>query len=506
MVDTVDHYFGTAVPDPFRWLEDDNSPETKAWVEAQNKVTFGFLDSIPYRGQIRARLEEIWNYPKYSAPWREGDNYFYYKNDGLQNQDVLYVTPAAEEPGELFLDPNTFSEDGTVSMTTFSVSPDGKYAVYGTSSGGSDWNEFHVIEVETRKKLSDHLQWIKFSGAQWYEDGFFYSKYPTPQRGQELSSISKDQMVYYHALGSPQTTDKLIHADSEYPLRYHWAGLTEDKRFMVISSSEGTSGNDLKLRDMTKGMESELKSAIGHFDNDHSLVGSDGDRVFVYTNLDAPNYRLIELTLDKPTPDHWKDVIPEQADMVLNGVGMVGGRFFANYMKDASSRVKVFDLNGSFLHDVTLPGIGTVSGFRGKKDHTETFYTFTSFTVPSETYRYDIATNTSTLLRSSEVKFNPDEYETRQVWYKSKDGTSVPMFIVHKKGITMDGNNPTYLYGYGGFNISLTPAFSIIRMIWLEQGGRRNVAGAMLGMCTHSYLPMQYLKKFASKEDRKSVV
>lgn len=471
MVDTVDNYFGTEVPDPYRWLEDDNAPETREWIEAQNKVTFAYLDSIPYRDRLRSRLEEIWNYPKLSAPWREGDKYFYYKNDGLQNQDVLYVTSSPEVEGEMFLDPNSFSTDGTISMTTFSVSPDGKYAVYGTSEGGSDWNKFQVINVETREMLSDQLEWIKFSGASWYQDGFFYNKYPTPEEGEELSSISKNQMVCYHKLGTPQADDIVVYQDPEHPLRYNWVGLSEDKRFMALTSAEGTSGNNLRFRDMSQGMNSDIHVAVDDFENDQYMIGNDGDRILVYTNLDAPNYRLVELNIYNPTPENWKDVIPEQSDMVLSGVSMTGGKLFADYMKDASTRIKVYDLNGNFENDVELPGIGSSGGFRGKQDHTETFYSFTSFTNPTETYHYDIATNTSTLLRRSQVKFNPDEYETKQVWYKSKDGTEVPMFIVHKKGIELDGNNPTYLYGYGGFNISLTPSFSIIRMAWLEQGG-----------------------------------
>jgi prolyl oligopeptidase len=278
-------------------------------------------------------------------------------------------------------------------------------------------------------------------------------------------------MVCYHKLGTPQSRDAVVYEDRQNPLRYHGADLTEDQRFMAIISSEGTSGSDLKLRDLSKGLDSELKVAISHFENDHYLVGNDGERLFIYTNLDAPNYRLVETDMTDPTPSNWVDVIPEQRDMVLNGVSMVGGRLFANYMKDASTRIKVFDVNGKFLNDVELPGIGTASGFRGRMEHTETFYTFTSFTVPAEIYRYDIATNTSTLIRKSEVNFDPSDYETKQVWYDSKDGTRIPMFVVHKKGLKLDGSNPTYLYGYGGFNISLTPAFSIARIAWLEQGG-----------------------------------
>lgn len=471
MVDTVDNYFGTEVPDPYRWLEDDNSAETKAWVEAQNKVTFAYLDSIPYRDRIRTRLEEIWNFPRFSTPWREGDNYFYFNNDGLQNQDVLYVTKSPEQEGEVFIDPNSLSDDGTVALSSFNVSPDGEYAAYGIAGAGSDWNEFFVMQVANKKKMSDHLEWIKFSGATWYKDGFFYSRYPEPVEGDELSAVSKDQMICYHKLGSPQSQDVVVYQDPEHPLRYHGADLTEDQRFMAIVSSEGTSGSDLWLRDLNKGLDSELKVAVDDFENDHSLIGNDGDRLFIFTNLDAANYRLVETTMADPTPANWKDVLPEQKDMVLSGVSMVGGKFVASYMKDASTRVKVYDLHGKFLNDVQLPGIGTAAGFRGKMNHTETFFMFTSFTVPAETYRYDISTNTVTLLRKSEVKFHPEDYETKQVWYDSKDGTKVPMFIVHKKGLKLDGNNPTLLYAYGGFNISLTPSFSIARIAWLEQGG-----------------------------------
>lgn len=468
MVDSVDTYFGTQVPDPYRWLEDDNSKETKDWVEAQNEVTFAYLESIPYRDNLRQRLEEIWNYPRYSAPWRESDKYFYYHNDGLQNQDVLYIAASPSGPGEVFLDPNQLSADGTVSLSMFSVSPDGKYAAYGTAAGGSDWNEFHVMTVDGRQKLDDHLEWIKFSGASWYNDGFVYSRFPEPKEEDILSGISQNQFVCYHKLGTPQSQDIILYRDT---LAYNYGALTEDKTFMVVGSSEGTSGNTLKIRDMRLGMNSPLKVAINHLENDHEVIGNDGDRIFIYTNLDAPNYRLVETTFADPTPQNWKDLIPEQPDMTLSGVTMTGGRLFANYMKDASTRIKVFDLGGKFLHDVQLPGIGTAGGFGGKKDHTETFYTFASFTTPAEIYRYDIATNTSTLLRKSEVKFNADDYETKQVWYQSKDGTKIPMFIVHKKGIELNGKNPTMLYGYGGFNISLMPSFSLTRIAWLEQGG-----------------------------------
>ncbi len=466
----VDDYFGTKVADPYRWLEDDNSPETKAWVEAENKVTFGYLDQIPFRDKIRQRLTELWNYEKYSVPFHKGNRYFYYRNDGLQNQSVLYMQDGPDGEARVLLDPNTFSEDGTVALKGFSVSGDGRYAAYTTASAGSDWVDLKIIDLETGEELPDHLQWIKFSGADWFGNGFFYSRFPEPDSTDLLKGRNHDQKVYYHRLGDPQEADKLIYEDPEHPLRYNFAYVSDDERWLILGSSEGTSGNNLMVKDLQQGMDSPWITLVSTFDNDHYVIGNDGDKLFVYTNLDAENYRLVEVDPANPDPENWKDLIPE-SENTLTGVSWTGGKFFANYLADVHTVIKVFGRDGTYLYDVELPGIGTAGGFRGEAGDTVTWYSFTSFTYPATIYRYDIRNNRSEVYFRPEVKFNPDDFTTEQVFYTSKDGTRIPMFITYKKGMKKNGENPAFLYGYGGFNINILPSFRIYMIAFLEQGG-----------------------------------
>lgn len=467
-VEVTDDYHGTAIADPYRWLEDDKSDETAAWVEAQNKVTFGYLEQIPFRESIKNRLTEIWDYPKYSVTFKKGNRYFYFKNEGMQNQSVLYVQESLEDEPRLLLDPNTLSEDGTVSLTNYDVSKDGKYLAYGISRGGSDWNEFYVMEIDSRKMLDDHLKWIKFSGIAWQGDGFYYSRYDEPT-GSELSSKNEFHKVFYHKINTPQSEDVLVYENKNFPLRNYAADVTDDERFLIIYESESTSGNSLYFKDLAK-PNSTFEAIVENFDNDYSVVDDHDGKLFVMTNYNAPKYQLIEIDPANKEASSWKTILPEQNE-VLDGVSMVGGKFVARYMKDAYSQAFIYDLTGNKVGDLNLPGIGTMAGFNGQKDDNIAFYGFTSFTYPTTIYKYDISSNESTVYRAPEIDIDPAAYETKQVFYESKDGTKVPMFIVHKRGIRMDGKNPTLLYGYGGFNVSLTPGFSATRFILLEQGG-----------------------------------
>ncbi|RAU84384.1 prolyl oligopeptidase family serine peptidase [Pontibacter arcticus] len=468
-VDHVDDYHGTKVADPYRWLETHNE-EVDSWITAQNTVTQSYLGDIEFRDKIKQRLTEIWNYPKYGAPFKENGKYYFYKNDGLQNQSVLYVQESLEAEPKVFFDPNKLSTDGTVALTAFDFSKDGKYVAYGTSSGGSDWNTYHVMEAATGKKLDDQIDWVKFSGPSWYKDGFFYSRYDAPTEGNKLANKNEFHKVYYHKVGTPQSQDKLIYEDKKFALRNYYGQTTEDERFLILNVSEGASGaNALYYKDLSD-PKSTIKPLITNFESEYNVVDNMGDKLLVRTNKNAPRYRLVLIDPKKPQEANWKEVIPHSED-VMTGVSLVGGRIVASFMKDASSQVTVFDTNGKQLHNVALPGIGSVGGFNGEKNDKEVFFTFTSFTYPPTIYRYDIANNKVSLFRKTEVNVDTDAYETKQVFYTSKDGTKVPMFIVHKKGLKLDGTNPTYLYAYGGFNISLTPSFSISNMLWLENGG-----------------------------------
>jgi len=467
--DVVDDYFGTKVEDPYRWLEDDNSPETAAWVKAQNEVTENYLAQIPFRNQIRERLTEIWNYPRYSTPSPKGDYYYFFKNDGLQNQSVLYRQKSLDDTPEIFLDPNTLSTDGTVALGGVSFSKDNKYMAYAISRAGSDWTEFYVMDAETGENLNDHLLWVKFSDAAWKGDGFFYSRYDEPDETGQFSNQNQFHKVFYHTIGTPQSSDKLIYEDKDHPLRYVNAFVTEDEEYLVLNVSEGTSGNELYFQSLTK-PSSKITPLMKGFTNNSLVVDHHNGYLLVLTDKDASNYRLTSISATEPDTTQWIDVIPETVEL-LEDVSTGGGKLFAFYLKDASSKVLQVDYSGKVEKEIVLPAIGTASGLDGKRGEKTLFYSFTSFTTPSTIYRYDIESGQSALLRQPELKFNPDDYEIKQVFYTSKDQTLVPMFIVHKKGIRLNGKNPTFLYAYGGFNISMTPSFSASRILFLENGG-----------------------------------
>lgn len=466
--DVTDDYHGTQISDPYRWLEDDKSDETAAWVEAQNKVTFGYLNQIPFREEIKNRLAEIWDYPKFSVTFKKGSRYFYFKNEGMQNQSVLYVQEDLEAEARLLLDPNLLSEDGTVSLSNYDVSKDGKYLAYGISRGGSDWNEIYIMEIESGEKLSDHLMWIKFSGISWQGDGFYYSRYDEPT-GSELSEKNEFHKVYYHKIGTSQSEDLLVFENKDFPLRNYYADVTEDERFLIVYESESTSGNSMYIKDLSQA-NATFKAVVDGFDHDFSVVDDHNGKLLVYTNFNAPKYQLIEIDPANLASSNWKTLLPEQEE-VLGGVSLVGGKIIAQYMKDAYSQAFIYELSGEKIGDLRLPGIGTMAGFNGQKDDNIAFYGFTSFTYPTTIYKYDIGKNESSVYRAPEIDFDASAYETKQVFYQSADGTEIPMFIVHKRGLRMDGSNPTLLYGYGGFNASLTPGFSPTRLILLEQGG-----------------------------------
>lgn len=471
-VEQVDDYHGIKVADPYRWLEDANSQETKDWIEEQNKITRAYLDNIPQRDKIRKRLTELWNYEKYSAPFKRGDKYFYLKNDGLQNQSVLYVADSLRGEGRVLLDPNKLSPDGTVSLTGFAVSEDGKLLAYGLSSGGSDWQEWRVRNVETGEDTSDVIKWVKFSGVSWTKDGkgFFYSRYPEPDEKTKLAGQNFYHKLYYHKVGTPQSEDKLIY---ERPDHKDWGfggEVTEDGIYLIINVWKGTDPRNLIFyKDLTK-QDSKVVELISEFENDYRFLGNDGKIFYFLTDHQAPRKRIIAINIESPDRKDWREIIP-QANETIADASLVGNYIIVSYLKDAYTQTKVYDLSGKFIREVKYPTIGTASGFYGRRNDTETFYTFTSFAVPPTIYRYNLATGVSEVFRQPSVKFNPEEIEVKQVFYRSKDGTRVPMFIVHKKGIKLDGNNPTLLYGYGGFNISLTPSFSVSRIVWLEMGG-----------------------------------
>jgi len=472
-VEQVDDYHGINVADPYRWLEDADSPETKAWVEAQNKVTFGFLESIPERARLRERLTQLWNYEKFGVPFREGDRYFFTRNDGLQNQSVLYVGRTPDDPqARVLLDPNTLSSDGTVALTGYAVSDDGQLLAYGLATAGSDWNEWRVRNVETGEDLPDRLQWVKFSGASWTKDGrgFFYSRYDEPKEGNLLQSTNYYQKLYYHRVGTPQSADELVYERRDHKEWGFGGYVTDDGRYLGIVVTMGTSPKNLFFyKDLTN-PEAKVVELIPDFIADFTPVGNDGTTFYFRTDWEAPRGRLIAIDATRPERANWREIIPQSRD-TLEAVRWVGGRFIALYLSDAKTQVRMFDREGKFVQEIALPGIGTAVGFGGKPEATETFYAFTSFTQPTSIYRYDFATGKSTLLRQPKVAFDPGAYVTQQVFYKSKDGTRIPMFIVHRKGLRRDGKNPTLLYGYGGFNISLTPSFSPARIAWLEMGG-----------------------------------
>ena len=471
-VDQKDPYFGTIVSDPYRWLEDDTSAAVAQWVQEENKVTFGYLDKIPYRKKILDRLEQIYNYPRYSAPSHKGEYYFFSKNDGLQNQSVYYIQTGLEGKPEVLIDPNKLSTDGTVRLSSLSFSKDGKYFAYGTSKGGSDWDELFVVETATRKQLSDHIRWLKNSGADWFGEGFFYSGYDAPKdTAKLLSARNENQKVYYHKLGSAQGQDELVYEDAANPLRFAGVGVTDDERFLVLyvtDPGKGNRGNSLYVRDVSKG-EKTFRPLVTSFDDEFNVIDNQGEKLLVQTNKNAPNWKVILIDPDHPEENRWQTILPEKEEP-LEFVRNVGGKLIAGYMKDVTTHISVYDTTGSLERDIALPTKGVAGGFGGEKRDTIVFYSFTSFTFPPTIYRYDIRTNTTTIFRASEVKFRPDDYETKEVFYTSKDGTRVPMFLVYRKGIKLDSNNPTLLYGYGGFNISMRPSFNSSLIALLEQG------------------------------------
>jgi prolyl oligopeptidase len=467
-VDHVDVYHGREIPDPFRWLEDDRSEETARWVTAQNETTFDFLEMIPFRQALQDRLRELWDYEKFSAPFTEGEYTYYYKNDGLQNQSVLYRERPGQAP-EVFLDPNQFSADGTTSLAGLAFTKDGALAAYQISEGGSDWRKVIVIDAQTKKVLEDTLVDLKFSGLSWKgKEGFYYSSYDKPKEGSELSGLTQHHKLYYHRLGTPQSKDQLVFGGEKTPRRYIFGGVSDDQRWLVISAAVSTSGNELYIKDLSE-KDAPIVSVVANFDHDHSVVHTEGPTLYILTNLDAPNRRLVKVDAANPTPEHWVDVIPERAEPL--SVGAAGGYFFARYLKDALSYIEQVDLNGKLVRVIELPGQGSVGGFSGKWEEKNLYYVFTNYVVPPTIYHFEVESGKSEVYKKSEVKFNPKDYESYQVFYNSKDGTRVPMMITHKKGIKRDGTNPAMLYGYGGFNISLTPSFSTANIVWLESGG-----------------------------------
>jgi prolyl oligopeptidase len=472
-VDHVDDYFGVKVPDPYRWLEDENSAETAAWVQEENRVTSGYLEKIPFRTQVKERLEKLYNYPKYSAPSRRGEYYFFSKNDGLQNQSVLYIQKGLTGKPEVFIDPNTLSKDGTVRLGAFAVSKDAKYAGYGLSSGGSDWQEYHVMEVATKNVLADDLKWIKASGLSWQGQGFYYSRYEAPEKGKELTSKNENQKVYYHKVGTPQAEDELIYENPKNPQRFNAAFTTEDERFLILTISErgkGKDGNALFYRDLSKG-EKTFTPIVAEISNDqYNVVDDVNGKLLIRTNHNAPNDRVFLFDPANPDEKNWKDVLPEKPEL-LEGVSTAGGKMFVTYLKDVTTRAYVYSLDGKLENGIDFPGLGAAEGFGGRKDDKFVFYTFSSFNFPPTIYRYDIATRKSTLFRAPEIPdFKPADYEVKQVFYRSKDGTRIPMFLVYKKGLQLNGKNPALLYGYGGFNIATSPSFNSLRLALLEQG------------------------------------
>lgn len=470
-INHTDEYFGKKINDPYRWLEDDTSKKTEAWVKEQNAVTNQYLSSIPYRDKIKKRLTELWDYPKNSAPQKEGDYFLTYKNDGLQNQSVLFVQKGLNGKPEVLIDPNKLSSDGTVALQATAFSKGQKYFAYAVSASGSDWQEIYILDFATRTLIKEKLEYVKFTGISWAgDDGFYYSGYERPKsEATKYSAKTEFQKIFYHKIGTQQSEDKLIYQDKEHPLRYVGASLTEDERFLVLGISEGTDGSEIKIKDLTDKSATAFTTLVPGFKTNANVVDNIGGKLLVQTNEGAPNYKVI-LIDPKNLQANPKVIIPEQSEK-LEGISTGGGKLFASYLKNACTQVVQYNIDGTLERRIQLPGLGTASGFGSYKQDDYFFYSFTSYVYPPTIFRYDIKTGKSELYKKSEVKFNPDEYETKQVFYPSKDGSKVSMFITHKKGIQLDGTNPTLLYGYGGFNISLTPSFSVANMVFLENGG-----------------------------------
>lgn len=463
----VDEFFGVKVADPYRWLEDDLAADTKNWVENQNKTTFGYLEQIPFRSKLNKQLTELWNYEKISSPFKEGDYTYFYKNDGLQQHSVLYRT-GKNGKEEVFLDPNTFSKDGSVSLAGISFSKDGSLCAYQISEGGSDWRKVIILKTADKKQVGDTLRDVKFSGTSWKgNEGFYYSSYDKP-KGSELSEMTDKHKLFFHKLNTPQKDDVLIFGGEKTPRRYIGGGVTEDERFLIISTAISTTGNELYIQDLTK-PNAPIVTIVDNFDFSTDFVDNVGDELYLSTNLNAPNNRLVKVNVKNPAPENWKDVIPENENVL--SISTAGGYIFAHYMKDALDLVQQFDHNGKKIRDIQLPGQGSAGGFSGKKEEKKIYYSFSNYVTPGTIFSYDVESGKSELYKKPAIKFDPENYESKQVFYTSHDGTKIPMMISYKKGIKLDGKNPTILYGYGGFNISLTPSFSVSNAVWMENGG-----------------------------------
>lgn len=468
-IDHTDDYFGTKISDPYRWLENDTAEDTKAWVVEENKATNAYLSQIPFRDKLKNRLTEIFNYPKYSSPFRAGEYYFFNKNDGLQNQSVIWYQKGMDGTPEVFLDPNKMSDDGTAAVSLMGFSKDKKMVAYAINQSGSDWQTIYVMDVASKKQMPDEIKWAKFTGATWNGNGFYYCRYDTPVKGKEFSNKNEYHKVYYHKLGDAQDKDELVFEDKSQANRYYGVQMTEDERFLILYISAGTDGVELKYKDLLKG-DKNFNQLTRGFDDNHAIIDNVGDKFLMQTDASAPNQRIVLVDPLNNDPKNWKEVVPEKP-YLIESAGTGGKKLFVNYLKDVASHVYQYELDGTGEHEIELPGLGTASGFGGNFDDKVIFYTYTSFTYPPTIFKYDIATAKSDVFRKSEVKFNPEDYESKQVFYTSKDGTKVPMFIVHKKGIELNGNNTTLLYAYGGFNVNLTPGFSPARILLLENGG-----------------------------------
>ncbi|MES2348144.1 MAG: prolyl oligopeptidase family serine peptidase [Pseudomonadota bacterium] len=471
-VDQQDNYHGTTIADPYRWLEDANSDETHAWVEAQNKLTQGYLSQIPGRDAIKSRLTKLWNFERFSVPFKEGGRYFYSRNDGLQNQSVLYTMKTLADVPRMLLDPNTLAADGTVALAGLAVSPNGRYLAYSTAASGSDWNEIRVRDIDSGKDTDDIIKWVKFSSTAWLHDGsgFFYSRYDEPKEATKLADVNYFQKLYFHKVGTPQSADTLVYDRPDHKDWGFGAEVSEDGKYLVITASQGTENkNRVYYKELSR-KDAKVVPLLEDFDAAYNFIGNDGSVFWFRTERNAPRGRIISIDTRKPGVLNWKQIVPESGNTMVSA-SIVNNQLLVDYLSDAHSLVKVFDLKGKPLHDIELPGLGSAGGFNGKRADTETFYSYTSFTTPSTIYRYDLKANKSSVYRQPKVDFDPAVFETRQEFFTSRDGTKVPMFIVAKKGLKLDGSNPTYLYGYGGFNISLTPSFSVANLAWLEMGG-----------------------------------
>lgn len=464
----VDDYHGQTVEDPYRWLEDDLAPEVEEWVKGQNQVTQEYLSQIPYRQKIGNRLSDLMDYARYSSPFRAGDYYFFYKNEGLQNQPVIYYQEGLEGEPEIFIDPNEVSEQGTTAITLLSFSADNKYVAYSVAEAGLDWQEIHVMEIASKRKLPDVLSWVKFSGASWYKHGIFYSRYPAPTNTSKKSGKNKHHQVYYHRLGTDQSEDQLIYENAEQPDLNHYTYITEDKAYLILNASPGTDGFTTYYKQLDT--EAGFVKLFDGFSNKSYIIDHREGSFWVLTDIDAPKYRLVRINLQRPEKENWEEILPE-SEHLLQTVNIGGNKLFANYLQDATDRFIQLDYDGKNHKEIQLPGLGSAGGFRGKKEDKTLFYTFTSFLYPNAIFKYEIESGTSTPFFVADLQFNPTDYVEKQIFYTSKDGTKIPMFLVHKKGLQLDGSHPTFLYAYGGFNISLTPSFSSTRLILLENNG-----------------------------------